>query len=342
MGLKFSHHAQFNPILYLAGLSEVSIRRGARFFENSRVRDIQVHSSTKVEVKTQAGFTVTAHSVVVSTDTPINDRFVMHTKQSGYRSYAIAYRTQGSPTDELLLWDNEDPYHYVRKQDGYLIVGGEDHKTGQADQADPFKSLDRWARDHFSFIEEAAFQWSGQVWETIDGYAFIGRNPADTPNVYLITGQSGLGMTHSTLGSRVITDLIQGKKNPYTDLYNPSRVSLHGWVTFVSENANTFAQYADWLQPGEVKSESEIKPDSGAILRQGLYKVAVYRDTDNKIHACSAICPHLGGIVAWNDIEKSWDCPCHASRFNAYGQVIEGPAISDLKPASLANPLKDR
>jgi Rieske Fe-S protein len=179
-------------------------------------------------------------------------------------------------------------------------------------------------------IEEIEFRWSGQVMEPFDSLAFIGRNPGDADNVFIATGDSGMGMTHGTIAGALLTDLIVGRENPWTELYDPSRKTMVGAKDYLKENLNVAAQYTDVLTPGDVDSIEEIAKDDGAVIRQGLSKVAVHRDADGLVHAMSAVCRHLGCIVGWNAAEKTWDCPCHGSRFDALGAVINGPANSDL------------
>ena len=145
-----------------------------------------------------------------------------------------------------------------------------------------------------------------------------------------MTGDSGMGMTHGTIAGILLTDLILGRENPWQTLYDPSRKTLLAAGKFVAGLLNVAAQYTDWLTRGDVGSADEIAPDSGAVIRRGLTKVAVYRDAAGALHECSAVCNHLGGIVRWNSNDKSWDCPCHGSRFDKLGKVINGPANQDL------------
>jgi Rieske Fe-S protein len=176
---------------------------------------------------------------------------------------------------------------------------------------------------------DIAYRWSGQVIEPNDYMGFIGRNPG-ADNVYIATGDSGQGMTHGTIAGMLIPDLILGIPNRWEKLYDPSRVTVRSAGEFVRENVNVAAQYVDWVTPGEVSSPEEIAPGSGAIMRQGTQKFAVYRDESGTPHIRSAVCTHLYCIVDWNSVEKTWDCPCHGSRFDPYGKVVNGPAISDL------------
>jgi nitrite reductase/ring-hydroxylating ferredoxin subunit len=223
----------------------------------------------------------------------------------------------------------------VRLQDAgeqeLLTVGGEDHKTGQADDAEQrFGRLESWARERFPRAGAVEFQWSGQVMEPVDSLAFIGRNPGDQ-NIYIVTGDSGNGMTHGALAGILLTDLILGRPNPWETLYDPSRVSLRSAPEFAKENLNVVAQYRDYATSGDVDAADELEPGTGGVIRNGFKKIAAYRDGSGVLHQCSAICPHLGGIVRWNHIEKTWDCPCHGSRFDPLGKILNGPANVDLE-----------
>jgi Rieske Fe-S protein len=209
-------------------------------------------------------------------------------------------------------------------------VGGEDHKTGQGEPEVSFCKLEQWARERFEKATQIDYRWSGQVMEPVDGIAFIGRNPGDK-NVYVATGDSGMGMTHGTIAGMLLTDLIHGRKSPWADIYDPSRKSVGAALEYIKENLNVAAKYAEWFTGGDVESSSQIAPGEGAILRSGARKLAVYRDEAGTLHGCSAVCTHLGCMVAWNPSEKSWDCPCHGSRFDGEGRVLNGPAVRNLE-----------
>jgi len=334
--LRFPRQAQFHPLRYLDGLARAFVAGGGKIYTETHVSEVA--GGERAIAKTDDGKTVTASAVVVATNSPINDTVVIHTKQAPYRTYVVALEI---PHDKVvpaaLFWDDADPYHYARVQRGdgigpdLLIVGGEDHKTGQADDTEErFGRLESWTRERFPEAGDVSSRWSGQVMEPVDGLAFIGRNPSDEGNVYVVTGDSGHGLTHGTIAGILITDLILDRENAWEQLYSPSRVSMATVGTFAKENANVAAQYADLVTPGDVSDANEIAPGSGAVLRRGLSKVAVFRDDDGTLHECSAICPHLRCVVAWNGTERSWDCPCHGSRFDALGHVVNGPANVDL------------
>ena len=333
--LRFPRQAQFHPLKYLDALTRAIEEKGGRIFNKTQADGFQ--DGTPGQVTTGKGPVVSAGAIVVATNTPVNDWVEIHTKQAAYRTYVIGLRVPKGTVTRALYWDTPDPYHYVRLQnadkDEVLIVGGEDHKTGQADDAgERFERLEAWSRERFPAAGEIEFRWSGQIMEPIDGLAFIGRNPGDK-NIYVVTGDSGNGMTHGTIAGILITDLIRGLKNDWESLYDPSRISLKAAKEFARENLNVAAQYGDYATGGDVETVHAIAPGTGALIRDGLKKVAVYRDTTGALHKRSAICPHLGCIVDWNSIEKTWDCPCHGSRFDGYGRVLNGPANTGLEPA---------
>jgi glycine/D-amino acid oxidase-like deaminating enzyme/nitrite reductase/ring-hydroxylating ferredoxin subunit len=346
--LRFPNQARFHPLKFLYGLAEAAKNRGVKIYIGCRVKDVQGtdqknHKPARAQID-DGPAAVTADAIVVATNTPapINDWMGIYMKQASYRSYVITATVPRGAFADVLWWDDEDPYHYVRLEaapkgspgrddQDLLIIGGEDHKVGQfpANGA-PFGHLENWARKQFPMIGDVVGRWSGQVQEPSDYVAYIGIAPTANPNVYVITGDSGMGLTHGALGARLITDLILGRQNPWAKLYDPSRNTLT--TDLASENANVVKQYSDWVTRGDVKSESEIPRGEGALLREGLSKVAVYRDNAGMLHKRSAVCTHLGCIVQWNAIEKSWDCPCHGSRFDPLGKVVMGPAIDDLAP----------
>ena len=337
--VRFPNLAQFHPLRYLAGLAQAVVRRGGRIYTQTRALDVAAHHHLEI-VKTSAG-EVRADAVVIATNTPFNDRVVMHTKQNGYRTYVLGLRVPRDSVPTILLWDNGDPYYYVRvarpdpaADHDLLIVGGGDHKVGQDEHPEPrYARIEAWVRERFPMAGAVDYRWSGEVMETVDGVAYLGRNPLDDGNIYVITGDSGNGMTHCTAGAMLVTDLILGRDNPWNWLYEPARKPTHGLGEFVREQANSLAHYRDWLKRGDADSFEVIPPGEGAIVRDGNHMLAVSRDDGGALHVLSAACTHLVCVVSWNSAERSWDCPCHGSRFDADGKVLHGPAAKPLEPA---------
>jgi len=337
--LRFPRQAQFHPMRYLAGLAAAITRNGGRLYTRTHATEIEGgKKSASGRVKTKNRHVVTAQDIVVATNTPVQDMLKLHTKQYPYRTYVIGAEIPRGALPHLLLWDTAEPYHYVRvhprERADVLIVGGEDHKTGQREDGEErWERLERWARERFPELRDPTWRWSGQVIEPMDALAFIGRNPGDE-NVWVVTGDSGNGMTHGALAGLLLRDLVLGREQPWAKIYDPSRKSVRAAFEFTRENLNMAAQYTRWLTGGDVKDESEIAPGTGGVVRDGAKKIAVFRDRDGEVHRLSAVCPHLGAIVGWNSEECTWDCPAHGSRFDARGHVVNGPANSDLPPVS--------
>ena len=333
--LRFPRQGQLHPLKYLQGLSEAAIALGVRIHTATHVAHIEGGAHPKVT--TTVGRVVHARAVVVATNTPVNDRFVIHTKQQAWRSYVVALRLDDA-VPAALLWDTSDPYHYVRTATGIgpggsdlLIVGGEDHRTGQANDAD-----DRWARLHHWAWERfpvgnVVHRWSGQIMEPVDGLAFIGKNPGGPDNVYVATGDSGHGMTHGTIAGMILSDLVRGIDHPWAALYEPSRKPSRLLGEYARENLEAVSHYAQYVLPADVDDADDIARGQGAIVREGLALHAVSCNEHGVVRKCSAVCPHLGGIVTYNAAERSWDCPVHGSRFDLEGVVVNGPANTNLK-----------
>jgi glycine/D-amino acid oxidase-like deaminating enzyme/nitrite reductase/ring-hydroxylating ferredoxin subunit len=339
--LEFSNQAQFHILHYMKGLADAIVALGGTIYTEAHAENISKKGATV------NGFDFLAEHIVVATNSPVNDVLTMHTKQYAYRTYVIAGKVAKGSIPYSLWWDSGDveskwvsqPYHYVRLEnfdDKYdlLIAGGEDHKTGQADEEgipefNRYDKLEIWTRKYFPQLDEITYKWSGQVMEPVDSLGFMGKNPGDD-NIYIITGDSGNGMTHTTIGAMIISDMITGVKNKWEDIYSPSRITLNATGDFLKEAGNMAYQYLDWIAAQDLQNTADLPAGEGGVLSSGLRKIAVYRDYDNSLRAFSAVCTHLGCIVKWNSDEQSFDCPCHGSRFAVDGTVINGPAKSDL------------
>jgi glycine/D-amino acid oxidase-like deaminating enzyme/nitrite reductase/ring-hydroxylating ferredoxin subunit len=349
--LKFSNQAQFHPLKYLKGLAESIVSKGGEIYTQTHAQDFDKNS-----IKTSNGYTIEAENIVVATNTPVSNKFVLHTKQAPYRTYVIAALIPKGSFPKILCWDTGDtnstwhthPYHYVRvhsydEEYDILISGGEDHKTAQADreeipEEERYSRLYDWTKEHFPMTEKVIYKWSGQVMEPVDLLGFIGKNPMDTSNVYVATGDSGNGITHGTIAGLIISDQIMKIENQFSELYNPSRKTLKSTDTFVEEQLNVAGQYLEIFTDGDREKIESIKSGEGGIIKDEGKNIAVYRDEDGKFHIFSAVCPHLKCIVEWNNDEKSFDCPCHGSRFSSLGKVINGPANVDLKELEIPVP----
>ncbi|MBS1954819.1 MAG: FAD-dependent oxidoreductase [Cyanobacteria bacterium SZAS-4] len=338
--LCFPDQYQFHVWKYMDGLIDACLDRGVQIFANTHIGGIEDGDTVLVKKTNQENVAVSAKAVIVATNSPILGLGV-HLKQAAYRTYAIAGRIPIGAMPKGLFWDTAEPYHYVRTQPieddleyQLLIVGGEDHKTGQADDfAERFSRLEQWAREWCANFKTVDYKWSGQVYEPFDGIGFIGKQPG-SKGIYIATGASGVGMSFAALAGTLLTDELCGRENSAAKLFDPARVPLSSPIDFIKENINAAVQFVDYVTKPEITSVMQIHPGEGAVVTRNGEKIAVCRDDHGNLCERSAVCPHLGGIVAWNSLEKSWDCPVHGSRFDMNGKVLDGPANKDLAEAS--------
>lgn len=335
--LCYPGQATFHPALYLRGLAAAVVSRGGQIFSDTAIATVE-EAEGRVIATTLGDSTLRANATVVATNSPFNLLAAIHAKQAPYRTYAIALEIAKGAVPDALYWDTLDPYHYVRLAEGseemdLLIVGGEDHKSGEADDGEGrFAALAQWSRRMIPEVGRVRHRWSGQVMEPVDYAGFIGVSPG-SENVYVATGDSGQGMTHGVVAGLLIAELIVAGQHRWQPLYEPSRKIRKGLGELVSENATAVKNYAERLLPGEIASEEALQPGQGGLLREGLKLVAVSRDDAGRLHRRSASCTHAGCVVHWNAAERCWDCPCHGSHFAPDGSVLNGPAVKPLPPA---------
>lgn len=339
--LRFKNQAQFHPEKYVCGLAKTIPGDGSFVFEHSQA--VKIEDGNPCCVITNHG-SVCADKVVVATHSASSGGAIMNTKVAAYRTYALAARLENGPKEAGLFWDLADPYHYIRKHNDLWIIGGEDHKTGTLENTnEAFERLELFVRSYFE-VSSIPYQWSGQILEPIDGLPYIGLMP-NSQNRYVATGFSGNGLTFGTVAGMLIKDLILHKVNSWTELFSPSRwTPLSSAKDYIIENKDfPLCLVRDRVQGADVASVDEIKCGQGATVQIDDKKLAVYRDEQAKLHAFSCSCPHMGCHVHWNQAERSWDCPCHGSRFDTHGKLLNGPSLKNLEPVPLADliPAKD-
>lgn len=333
--LRFPRQARLHPTKYLAGLVRAIKRKGGRLFANSCVNSIEEKQGEMLITTTQ-GHKVRAADVVVATNSPINVQVPIHPKQAPYRTYAIAAKIPRNALEDALYWDTHDPYHYVRIQPlsertNAVIVGGEDHKSGQADDGERrFAALEAWARDRLPQMGEITHRWSGQCLEPADHVGFIGPSP-DNEHVMIVSGDSGQGITNGVVSGIMVADLLTVGSSPWSELYDPSRKVGSSIGEFISENITPLMNFAEYLGADDSSAVEALKAGEGRVIRNGLEKVAACRDQDGKLHLHAASCTHLGCVVHWNTLEQCWDCPCHGSQFAPDGTALNGPAVTALR-----------
>lgn len=337
--------AQFHPVRYLNGLAEAIVRLGGHVYCRTHVKEIE--ESNSLSVVTESGV-VRARHVIIATNAPIHPRVAVNARQVPQISHVLGIGIRPGSIPPLLAWDTDTPYHYLRTMQDprlasvarnareLLLVGGEDHRTGEADDPeDRQAALEDWARTRFgSLLEAVEFAWCGQFFQPHDNVAFMGRVP-DREDLFVLTGDTGQGITHATAGALLVSDLIAGRQNPWEELYDPARVTLRAGGVLARQLMGTVGFYADWARRSDVSNADDIAPGCGAVLVRGRHRLATYRDASGGLHVSSAACPHLGGLVHWNSASSTWDCPCHGSRFDPLGRVLSGPARRDLRKLGL-------
>jgi glycine/D-amino acid oxidase-like deaminating enzyme/nitrite reductase/ring-hydroxylating ferredoxin subunit len=339
--LLFPRQARFHPLRYLAGIAAAVERRGGLI--HTQTRAIEVRGGKRAKVVTNDGYEVRSGSVIVATNSPFYVRFAIHVKQAPYRTYVVVLRAPKGSIPDALYWDTGDPYHYVRVQAAspefdHVLIGGEDDRTAAHENADDrYERLEKWARVRFPVAGDVVRRWSGQILEPFDHLAFIGKDPTGAENVYIATGDSGHGLTHGALGGILLADLVAGRSNPWQALYDPSRKSVRAAGAYAHGGLDVAKEYAQWLIPERRRGDATPAVGEGTVVQRGPRKVALYRDEKGTLHARSAVCPHLGDVVRWNNDAKSWDCGCHGSRFAPTGEVLNGPSSEDLSRVEPTN-----
>jgi glycine/D-amino acid oxidase-like deaminating enzyme/nitrite reductase/ring-hydroxylating ferredoxin subunit len=331
-GVRFERQAEFHPVKYLEGLAVALEASGVRICEGTRA--IGVSAGSPCRVRTAAGRTVTAGSVVVATHLPILDRGAFFARCHPERSYVVAAPHEGPAATGGMYLSTESPAHTIRvhELDGraWLLVGGESHKTGHGDAAARYRSLEAWARERFGM--EPMLRWATQDQMPVDGVPFIGPVDPLSRNVYVATGFRKWGLAMGIAAGELLAALVDGVGHPWAGLFDTSRLRLRaGAVSFAKENADVALRFFGDRVVKRADVES-IEPGEGGVVGAGLGQRAVYRDEEGNLHALSARCTHLGCIVNWNRAERTWDCPCHGSRFGPRGEVIMGPAVRPLEP----------
>lgn len=357
--VKFENQAQFHPRKYLLELvaqipeqSNDERETESAVYERTKVTNIE--DGTPCRVETERG-TATAENVVVATHFPIEDPALYFARLYPKRSYVLAVRlAESGEVPSGMFYRDAQPYFSVRPHptaDGpVVLVGGQNHKTGQGGStADRYRRLESQARDHFD-VESIEYRWSTQDYVSVDRLPMVGRLGPRTENVFVATGFGGWGMTNGTAAGMLLADLAREKTASETDRSKMdqsemNRSETRDWVEafdptrftpeasgkeFLTENVNVGTKFVgDWTKAA-LSHETELAPGEGEIVRRGGDVLAVARDDDGELHVESAVCPHLKCLVRWNDAESTWDCPCHGSRFSIDGDVLDGPAVSDL------------
>jgi len=330
--LAFDGQGQFHPLKYLTGLSKAYIDAGGIIMEHTLIDNVTTKDG--IHIAASGERELQAKAVVYATHMPPNIN-VLNFECAPYRSYVMAAKLKSGQYPDALIYDCQEPYHYVRTHiiDGQelLLVGGLDHKTGHGDPEKAFAALEKYIRDYYA-VSSIKYKWSSQYYVPADGLPYIGQMPLADRGIYCATGYNGNGMMLGSVAGQILSDLVAGRGSKYEKLFNPGRIKpIDSFSEFVKENADVAYHFvADRFGLHETDSLKRLEKGQGKVVETDGQKVAAYRDENGVIHALNPVCAHAGCVVSWNSEEKSWDCPCHGARYDIDGQVLTGPATKPL------------
>jgi glycine/D-amino acid oxidase-like deaminating enzyme/nitrite reductase/ring-hydroxylating ferredoxin subunit len=320
--------AQFHPLKYLSGLLQAFLAAGGSIVEQTRVDSVKLEN--KIHVARAGDRVFRALKVVYATHVPPGIT-IFSFRCAPYRSYVLGVTLKEDNYPDGLVYDLQEPYHYFRSHeiDGqpYLLVGGNDHKTGHDDPEKAFADLEKYVRKYYE-VAGVTYRWSSQYYIPVDGFPYIGH----IDGIYCATGFNGNGMMLGSIAAKIMSDLILGRQSKYEKIFSPARIKpVDGFTEFVKENADVAYHFiADRFKVKETDSLNRISPGTGKVVEVDGEKVAAYKDEQGRLHTLNPVCTHAGCLVNWNGEEKSWDCPCHGARFDIDGKVLTGPATSPL------------
>jgi len=329
--------AQFHPAKYFYALAKAFEDAGGTLIQGCRVSHVKKNNA--LEIETTKG-KINARQMVYATHVPPGVN-LLHFRCAPYRSYALAIKLRDKNYPDGLVYDLYEPYHYYRTQevDGqkYLIAGGEDHKTAHEENTEAcFTKLESYLRKYFD-IEEISFRWSSQYFEPTDGLPYIGHLPGHPDNIFVATGFGGNGITYSQVAAMVLTDIIVKGDSKYEKLFDPNRIKpVAGFTNFVKESADVVSiLIGKWFSSSKIKELDDLAKGEAKVVKYEGHSIALFKDDDGNLHAVNPACTHIKCIVEWNTAEKTWDCPCHGSRFSIDGEMFTAPARKDLEKIEL-------
>ena len=332
-GFTVENQAQFNPLQYVTGLAKNIKEENCQIYEHTKVNNVTEGETCTVET---AGGNVMAQHVIMATHSP-KGIYAVQMNMEPYREYAVGVILNSDYPEAGIWWNMLSKEHYSMRiydtsKGKILMVLGEIHKVGlKENNHECFENLEKYLRQRFD-VASVEFKWSAQQFKAADGIPYIGLSTGNS-KTYIATGFQADGLTYGTLSSMINSDLILGKENKWSKTYKASRVTpLASAKGFIKENVTVAYEFIkDRLTKNEADEFAEVSAGQGKVIEIEGKKHGVYRDENNKLHIVSAVCTHMGCINHWNEVEKSWDCPCHGSRFSIDGEVLEGPAYAALK-----------
>ena len=332
LGVCLKDQGQLDPVRYVRGLAAAVHGDGSKVFESTAVTD--VHEGTPCRVSTLGGATIRARDVIVATNYPLLDRGLFFIRTEAARSYLVAARIRGRAPDGIFITagaPSRSLRSYHDNADTWLLVGGEGHLTGSEEaQPERYEALERFAREHFDVVD-VPYRWSTQDAMPADKLPYIGQYTPTSTHLLVASGFQKWGMTSATIAASMLADRVAGRENPYAAVFDPNRITVRSAPKVVKSQLWAARHIVgDRLTPAEAQSTEDVPAGEARVVRSGLKKLGVYRDENGDPHAVSLRCTHLGCLLHFNAAERSWDCPCHGSRFDIDGAVLAGPAIHPL------------
>lgn len=336
--INYTKQIQIHPLKYIHALARQFELSGGVILQYTRGLDSNYEDGIH-HLKTNNGPTIRGKQVIYATHIPpgIN---VLHFRCAPYRSYVLAAQVGPSQYLDALVYDMDKPYHYLRSHiingTRYLLVGGADHKVGHGDPESSFRALEDYLRRHFE-VSAIDYRWSAQYFESSDGLPYIGKLPGADEGTYVATGFGGNGILFGSFSALLLVDLICSGTHPHESLFSPSRIKpVAGFTKLVKENADVVYRFiTDRLRGSDISEVVDLPADTGMIFRVDGRKIALYKSLEGELTALSPVCTHAGCIVVWNNVEKSWDCPCHGGRYDITGHILTGPPRNNLEPVPL-------
>lgn len=337
--LQFTNQASFHPTRYLMALVEEFEKADGIILEGCRITGVDEGEMNNIVHSNRGDFK--ALHFIYATHIPPGVN-LLHFRCAPYRSYAMAVKLEhGEDYPDALVYDMHDPYHYYRTQqvdgESYFIAGGEDHKTGHEENTEArFRKLEAHVKRHYG-VKEIVNKWSSQYFEAVDGLPYIGHLPGHPGTMYVATGYGGNGMVYSHIAAILLTDMIAGNESEYEELFDPNRIKMiAGFNNFTKEAADVVGHLIGTVLPHKKLEElADLAPGEARVVKYEGNRLAIYKDEQGEIHALNSACTHIKCEVEWNSAEKSWDCPCHGSRFSYTGEMLTAPARKDMTPVEI-------
>jgi glycine/D-amino acid oxidase-like deaminating enzyme/nitrite reductase/ring-hydroxylating ferredoxin subunit len=331
--VRFEDQAQFDPYRYALGLANAIVAGGGQIFESTRA--LSIEHGEPCRVTTERGV-VTARDVIEATHLPLGKEGMFFAKAYPYAHPMVAARIDPARAFDGMFISAGSPTHSIRTtrrgDETWLVAVGNSFKPGHSeDEIEAFEDLTAFLRDEFG-VGSIDYRWTNEDYESMDGLPFVCRATSSAAHLFVATGFNAWGIANGTVAGIILSDLIMGRDNPWAEVFDATRIKpMAGGTSFVKENIGTGAHLVEGYVRRRPRSFADLSPGEAAVLKLRGEQLAVLKDEQGAVHAISAVCTHLGCVLGWNPVDRTWDCPCHGSRFAIDGRVLHGPATTDLE-----------